>query len=87
MIPWKEFKQMSKEASQSRRASNRANGARILTAENIDFESKNHGAHLIVQGCIDYWPGTGKWSNRKGKKGRGVQSLITYIRNLENETN
>lgn len=70
-----------REASQKRRASNRENSAEILTRARIPFESKNDGAHLIVDGRIDFWPGTGLWIVRGRKqKRRGVRRLIIYVR-------
>ena len=63
-------------------AENRECGAVLLDQLGIDFERLNRGAHLIINAremVIDFWPGTGKWSNRKGKKGQGIKSLINYI--------
>ena len=77
---WREHK----EYSQKKRASNRYGGEVHLVKENIPFESKNNGAHLIVEGhsCfIDYWPGTGGWESRDGLTGFGVRGLINYIKN------
>jgi hypothetical protein len=76
---WREHK----EHSQKKRASNRFNGEAHLVKENIPFETKNNGAHLIVEGnsCfIDYWPGTGRWNSRDGVSGFGVRSLIQHIK-------
>lgn len=42
----------------------------------------NNGAHLIVEGWIelvDFWPGTGRWIARNGKRGWGVKSLVELI--------
>ena len=71
-----------KEKSKERRSSHREQSPKMLKGANIPFESKNGGAHLIVEGfeCyIDFWPGTGKWISRNGKKGFGVRNLIKYI--------
>ena len=69
-----------KEASKEKRASNRASSATILDQAGIPYESKNVGAHLIVDGCIDFWPGTGKFIVRKtNKKGRGVRNMIRAL--------
>ena len=79
---WRDVKPAMQEASQQRRASNRANSAALLRANGVPFESKNGGAHLIVEGreCpIDFWPGTGKWHSRCGKKGFGVRNLVAFI--------
>lgn len=75
------YRQM-REEGRERRASHRENSPKLLEAVGIFFESKNGGAHLIVEGkhCyIDFWPGTGKWIERGGRKGFGVRNLIKYI--------
>lgn len=67
---------------QEKRANNREQSAQYLRDRGIVFIEKNNGAHLIVQGrnCyIDFWPGTGKWNCRTGKKGFGVRNLVAYV--------
>lgn len=79
-----DFKTLKKE-SQDKRADNREQSAQYLTKRDIPFTSKNRGAHLIVEGSdcyIDFWPGTGKWITRKGKKGFGVRNLVKFIDEL-----
>lgn len=76
---WADMKPVLKEASKERRRNNRENSADLLRQKGVEFESKNHGAHLIVEGrccLIDFWPGTGKFITRNGRKGRGVRNLI-----------
>ena len=71
-----------KKMKQEKRADNRENSAEYLRTRSIPFVSNNHGAHLIVEGrdCfIDFWPGTGKWNSRCGKKGFGVRNLVEFI--------
>ena len=71
-----------KKIRQEKRADNRENSAEYLVQREIPFVSKNGGAHLIVEGreCpIDFWPGTGKWHSRCGKKGFGVRNLVAFI--------
>ncbi len=68
--------------SQRKRGNNREQSPNFLNKAGIPFESKNGGVHLIVEGSecfIDYWPGTGKWISRNGKRGFGVKNLIRYI--------
>lgn len=64
------------------RAKKRAQSTKRLKKEKIEFESKNYGAHLIVEGpygLIDFWPGTGKWKCRNtGKNDQGLNELIDY---------
>jgi len=71
----------------TKRAHNRDQSTQILMREGIRFESKNIGAHLIVEGkqeLIDFWPGTGKWNARKTKyKSRGVFRLLKYLRRTD----
>jgi len=53
-----------------------------LQTNNILFERKNDGVHLVVEGTtcrIDFWPITGKWATRRGVKGYGLRNLITFI--------
>ena len=51
---------------------------------NVSFETKNHGAHLIVYSTfsvIDFWPGTGKWRVRNSaREGFDLESLLKEIR-------
>ena len=68
-----------KKLGQENRARNRKNSPSVLTDHGVEFESKNMGAHLIVTGAdclIDFWPGTGKWIARNGKRGFGVFNLL-----------
>lgn len=68
-----------KETSIERRRNNRENSADLLKERGVEFESKNFGAHLIVKGkqcLIDFWPGTGKFIARDGKRGRGVHNVL-----------
>jgi len=55
----------------------------MLNYLSIDYESKNDGVHLIIRYknfIIDYWPTTGKFSNRLTKKtGRGIFNLLQHI--------
>lgn len=72
------------EASKERRANNREGSAELLVLAAVPFVSKNGGAHLIVDGRIDFWPGTGLWMDRKSmKKRRGVQDLIRHVNNTK----
>ena len=53
----------------------------LLTKKGIPFTTNNGGAHLIVDGRVDFWPGTGKWHFRNnGPKGHGVKNLIKALR-------
>lgn len=70
----------AKRASQEKRANNRRNSLALLDQEGVIFEKKNGGAHLIVEQKIDFWPGTGLWIERGGKRGRGVHKLLKYLR-------
>lgn len=69
-----------KEASRDRKKYNQVNSTQILVDKGVEFEEKNFGVHLIVQGkkgLIDYWPSTGKFIPRtSGRTGRGVFNLL-----------
>jgi hypothetical protein len=71
-----------REAGQEKRAANRANAVKLLMAAQIQFVSKNEGAHLIVDhGRFDCWPGTGLYRRRGRKdKRRGINRLIAEIK-------
>jgi hypothetical protein len=70
-------------ARKEKRAENRESSPGILTKHEVQFASKNAGAHLIVSHgkfIVDFWPGTGKWIFRGGsKKGRGVYNLLRHL--------
>ena len=71
-----------KHESQRRRAHNRKYSAELLRVNGVKYEPKNVGAHLIVQGpnsIIDFWPRTGRWHDRAGIRGFGVQNLLKHI--------
>lgn len=70
-----------RKAAQDKRAANREQSAKMLQDAGIPFDSHNHGAHLIVDGRYDFWPGTGLWIERSTKKdGRGVHSLMKHVK-------
>lgn len=60
----------------------------LLQNENIDYEVKNNGIHIIVtdfQGDkIDFYPTTGTWTPRSGTKSSGINNLIRYIKTKDN---
>lgn len=72
-----------REESKIKRATNRENSAEILKRWGVPFESKNNGAHLIVDWygkMVDFWPGTGKFICRNGQySGRGVFRMLGYL--------
>lgn len=77
---WRGVKPFLKERSQTKRASNRESSAKMLVEAGIPFESKNGGAHLIVAGKYDFYPGTGLWIARGDSyRHRGVRSLISCV--------
>ena len=79
-----EYGGVDPEESKERRARNRQNSAALLTGEGFAFESKNRDAHLIVEGLVDFWPGTGLWIVRgETAQHRGVRSLIKWLKRRE----
>jgi hypothetical protein len=74
-----------KAASLVKRADNRASSTDLLVERGVPFASHNLGAHLVVAGKWDFWPGTGKWRERKGiagrklREGRGVFNLLDIV--------
>lgn len=63
-----------------KRASNTVESTRMLLEAGIEYESKNGGAHLIVNtpsGLVDFWPSSGLYIIRSsGQKRRGVRNLF-----------
>jgi len=78
---WRDVGPVLKVRSQIKRARYRESSAALLTHRGIPFTTNNGGAHLIVVGRWDFWPGTGKFRERPpGKRtGRGVQNLACFI--------
>lgn len=75
------FREMKKR-SQEKRAENRHAAPLKLESAGIEFQVRNMGAHLIVQGkyqVFDFWPGTGKFIGRSSQiKGRGIRNLLAH---------
>jgi len=60
----------------------KANPENQLKICNIDYETRNNGYHLIVTHndmVVDFWPTTGRWISRTGKRGGGVKRLIGFL--------
>ena len=77
------FKEL-KSQKQEKRRQNREQSALLLPENGIEFDSRNCGAHLILEAkqgrVIDFWPGTGLWRYRDANRnGRGVHSLIKEL--------
>ena len=68
-------------------AANRKSSAEVLAARQVAFTSHSNGAHLVVEGLADFWPGTGLWMFRgRALRGRGVAKLIHEIRKMKEAT-
>jgi hypothetical protein len=60
----------------------RAKPEQRLAEAGIGFTTHNDGLHLVVdhnEKIVDFWPTTGRWIARKGRKGWGVKGLIEYL--------
>lgn len=71
-----------RQRSQAKRERNRTQSPKLLVKAGVNFQSKNYGAHLIIEseGCaIDFWPGTGRWMIRNGKTGFGIKNLLKHL--------
>lgn len=70
---------------QAKRADNRASSTGALRSRGIYFTSHNQGAHLIVMERWDFYPGTGKFKERRSRpgkptrEGRGLRSLLSIL--------
>ena len=82
---WREIRKERRE----KKRNNRKSSTDILLENGIKFESKNNGVHLVIDTSnrrtrgkiIDFWPSTGKWIVRNGKKGRGIRRLLELMEN------
>jgi hypothetical protein len=66
----------------AKKALNQQWSTEALRLAGIKFESKNFGNHLIVHHdnmVVDFWPSTGKWIVRAGRKGRGIRKLLELL--------
>jgi len=79
-----EFWNDLKEIKRDKKRDNTASSTALLQRLGALFESKNNGAHLVVQSghnVVDFWPSTGLWIVRGEKtKRRGVRKLEAFIR-------
>lgn len=81
---WREIRR----ERQEKRSRNRENGAAMLAAAGHRFDDPNHGRHLIVEGRVDYWPGTGPWRQRGGPaRGRGIRTLLRFLGSVKRKPN
>jgi hypothetical protein len=70
----------AREEARERRAANRERSTALLRAHDVGFQARNGGAHLIVRGRFDFWPGTGLWRDRESREmGRGVFALLRAL--------
>lgn len=66
------------------RANNTVKRTELLKSHGIKFESKNNGAHLILEHRFDFWPSTGLWIDRETKKrGGGIPRLLDIMRKFK----
>ena len=86
---FKATKELRAADSRKRKQSNKSGSMEMLHANNIEFEEKNCGYHLVVKhsGKIaDFWPSTGKFNIRGDSRYfRGVRLLIKIMRGDYNE--
>lgn len=77
-------KEIRKVESAKRRARNKHSSIMMLIENNIDFDRRNYGTHLIIKHngyTADFWPTTGKFNIRGDKRYfRGVRLLIKIVR-------
>ncbi|VTU38488.1 hypothetical protein H4CHR_04438 [Variovorax sp. PBS-H4] len=71
-----------REESKQRRAANREHAPKVLAEAGVKHTILNHGAYIrIGREVADFWPGTGKWIDRKRNvEGRGVKNLIAHLK-------
>lgn len=70
-----------RELRKQKRESNTTHSTKLLIERGIRFQSKNGGAHLIIEDRVDFWPSTGLYIERKsGARGRGVANLLRLLK-------
>ena len=73
-----------KKVRQESNAENRELAPELLTQAGVKFESKNFGAHLIVDAGsvkIDFWPGPDKWIVRGNPSRKyDIMKLIEFVK-------
>lgn len=61
----------------NKKRDNQEYSTNLLKENDIPFESKNFGVHLIVMNRWDFWPSTGLFIDRKNqRRNRGVRNLL-----------
>lgn len=80
----KAMQESNRQESAERRANNRERSLEILREHKVSHQVKNAGAHIVVKHAgvaLDFWPGTGRWIERGGKKreGRGVFGVLKAL--------
>lgn len=77
-------REIRKVESARRKERNKQGSVKMLIDNNINFEEKNGGTHLVVKHneyTADFWPTTGKFNIRGDKRYfRGVRLLIKIVR-------
>lgn len=77
-------KEIRKVESVKRKERNKHSSIKMLIDNNINFEEKNGGTHLVVKNneyTADFWPTTGKFNIRGDNRYfRGVRLLIKIVR-------
>ena len=84
-----ELWKIMRERSREKRNSNKEQSTNLLVKNEIPFECKNNGNHLIIESNpkIDFYPSTGLWRVRgENKNHRGVRSLLKYLRQMNHDT-
>ena len=65
-----------------KKLSNIEHSTYLVIGKGFDVDIKNNGVHLIVKNkgkTADFWPSTGLWQVRSGKRSRGVARLIKEL--------
>lgn len=69
------------EGHKRKTARNRRSSREMLDQAGIEYTVHDNGAHLVIEGNIDFWPETGKWVMRDSSLiGSGVFPLINILR-------
>ncbi|TAK97771.1 MAG: hypothetical protein EPO08_20820 [Rhodospirillaceae bacterium] len=50
-----------------------------LEASGLPYQQFSEEHYRV--GGVDFWPSTGKWIEKGGRQGRGIDGLLKYIKN------
>lgn len=84
MSELKEYFKSYREYRRDKRQSNLERSTALLKQNNIEFQSRNDGYHLLIEtskGRVNFYPSTGLYNG--ALQGRGVKNLIEELIDIQ----